>query len=137
MIMIIKDMDSKIPITGYWFFTVFKAVNKVGMVNKFGVNYGYLTTLIYHKQGPISPKIFQSNSHLEEKSLAKWTPGVWKPKESILFVKFSRALNVVAHYRQTSNISGTKSQNWNVSRLVLQLFFANPLKPDVKSRIKI
>ena len=40
-------------------------------------------------------------------------------------------------YRKTSSISGTKSQNWNVSRLVLQLFLSNPLKPGVKSRMKM
>ena len=33
---------------------------------------------------------------------------------------------------QTSNISHTKSQNLNVSRLVLQLFLPNPLKPGFK-----
>ena len=38
----------------------------------------------------------------------------------------------VAIYRQICNISRTKSQNFNVSRLVLQLSLANPLKPGVK-----
>ena len=40
-------------------------------------------------------------------------------------------------YRQTSNISGTKSQNWTVSRLVLQLSLSSPLKSNVKSRMKL
>ena len=40
-------------------------------------------------------------------------------------------------YRQTSNISGTRSQNLNNSRLVLQLSLHNPLKPGVKSRMKM
>ena len=40
-------------------------------------------------------------------------------------------------YHQTSNISRTKSRNLNVYRLVLQLSFPNPLKPGVKSRMKI
>ena len=40
-------------------------------------------------------------------------------------------------YRQTSNISHTKFQNLNVSRLVLQLSLPNLLKPGVKSRIKM
>ena len=43
----------------------------------------------------------------------------------------------VLMYRQTSNISCTKSQNLNVSHLVLQLSLANPLKPCVKSRMKM
>ena len=38
---------------------------------------------------------------------------------------------------QISNIRRTKSQNLNVSRLVLQLSLPNQLKPDVKSRMKI
>ena len=40
-------------------------------------------------------------------------------------------------YRKTSNISNTKSQNLNVSRLVLPLSFPNPLKAGVKSRMKM
>ena len=40
-------------------------------------------------------------------------------------------------YRQSSNISRTKFQNLNVSRLVLQLYLPNPLKPGVKSRMKM
>ena len=40
-------------------------------------------------------------------------------------------------YRKVSNISGTKSQNLNASRLILQLYLPNPLKPGVKSRMKM
>ena len=36
-------------------------------------------------------------------------------------------------YHQTSNISHTKSQNLNVSHLVLKLSLPNPLKPGVKN----
>ena len=39
-------------------------------------------------------------------------------------------------YRKVSNISRTKSQNFNVSRLILYLSLLNPLKPGVKSRMK-
>ena len=38
-------------------------------------------------------------------------------------------------YRQTSNISRTKCQNLNVSRLVLHLSLPNSLMPGVKSRM--
>ena len=38
---------------------------------------------------------------------------------------------------ETANINHTKSQNLNISRLVLQLFLPNPLKPGVKSRMKM
>ena len=40
-------------------------------------------------------------------------------------------------YRQISNIGRTKSQHLNVSHLVLQLYLPNPLKQDVKSRVKM
>ena len=40
-------------------------------------------------------------------------------------------------YHHTSNISRTKSQNLNISRIVLQLSLPNPLKPGVKPRMKI
>ena len=40
-------------------------------------------------------------------------------------------------YRQISNISRTKFQNLNVTRLVLQWSVPNPLKPCVKSRMKM
>ena len=36
-------------------------------------------------------------------------------------------------YRQISSKRRTKSQNLNVSCLVLQLYLLNPLKPGVKS----
>ena len=40
-------------------------------------------------------------------------------------------------YRKLSNIRRTKFQNFNDSRLVLQLFLSYPLKPGVKSRMKL
>ena len=40
-------------------------------------------------------------------------------------------------YRQISHISLTKSQNFDVSRLVLQLSLPNQSKPGVKSRMKM
>ena len=41
------------------------------------------------------------------------------------------------NYHQTSNISHIKSKNLNVSCLVLQLSLLNPLKPGVKSSMKM
>ena len=46
------------------------------------------------------------------------------------------ALFVLA-YRQVSNIRRTKSQNLKDYRTVLRLSLPNPLKPDVKSRMKM
>ena len=40
-------------------------------------------------------------------------------------------------YRQLSNISRTKFQNLNISALVLRLPLPNPLKPCVRSRMKM
>ena len=40
-------------------------------------------------------------------------------------------------YRQISNISRPKSHNLNVSGLVLQMSLPNPLKPDVKTIMKM
>ena len=40
-------------------------------------------------------------------------------------------------YRQVSNIRRIKSQHLKYSRTVLRLSLPNPLKPDVKSRMKM
>ena len=51
-------------------------------------------------------------------------------------VHFKNAVKDIP-YHQISNISRTKSQNSNVSRLVLQLSLPSLLKPFVKSRMKM
>ena len=43
----------------------------------------------------------------------------------------------VCQNRELSDARRTKSQNLNDSRLVLQLSLSNPLKPGVKSRMKM
>ena len=48
-----------------------------------------------------------------------------------------RGVSPKYRYHQISNISVTKSQNLNVSHLVLQLPFPNLLKPGVKSRMSM
>ena len=45
--------------------------------------------------------------------------------------------STVLKYNQSSNISGTKSQNLIVCLLSLQLILGNLLKPGVESRMKI
>ena len=40
-------------------------------------------------------------------------------------------------YRKTASISRNKSQNFNVSCILLQLSSLNPLKPGVKLRMKM
>ena len=44
---------------------------------------------------------------------------------------------VIYNYRKVSNIRRTKCQHLNDSRLVLQLSEPNPLKPSVKSIMKM
>ena len=44
---------------------------------------------------------------------------------------------LLTEYHQISNISCTKSKNLNVSHFMLQLSLPNPLKPGVKSRMKM
>ena len=44
---------------------------------------------------------------------------------------------VIDKYRQVSNIRRTKSQHLKDSRTSLWLSLPNPLKPDVKSRMKM
>ena len=60
--------------------------------------------------------------------------------QEIAFVNVS-GLNCVqlltGKYHKTSNISYTKSENSNHSLLVLQLTLLNPLKPGIRSRMKI
>ena len=45
--------------------------------------------------------------------------------------------HLLQNYRKVSNIRRTKSQNWNDSHLVLKSSLPNPLKPGVKSRMKM
>ena len=44
---------------------------------------------------------------------------------------------VIDKYHKISNISCTTSPNFNVSRLVVQVSLPNPMKPGVKSRMKM
>ena len=53
------------------------------------------------------------------------------------YVGYLNVVVPVVMCRQISNISHTKSQNCKVSRLVLQLYLSNPLKPGVKLRRKM
>ena len=54
----------------------------------------------------------------------------------IIFMYFILNLNFDM-YRKVSNIRRTKCHNLNDSRLILQLSVSNPLKPSVKSIMKM
>ena len=59
------------------------------------------------------------------------------PLETIFNDFFNQDMIHMQSYCQISNISCTKSQNSNVSCLVLQLSLLNPLKPGFKWRMKM
>ena len=78
---------------------------------------------------PSDPKICQN---FEYNSISIYPP----------YTRFTLAGTILLqqveiYYRKISNIRRTKSQNLNNYRLVLQLSLPNPLKPGVKSRMKI
>ena len=54
-----------------------------------------------------------------------------------LHTAWLKQLLLANDYRKTSSISRTKSQNLTVSRVVLPLSLPNPLKPGVKSSMKM
>ena len=60
---------------------------------------------------------------------------------SLIFCRFyvmvMNPATIYMKYCKTSYISDTESQNLNVPHLVLQLSVYNPLKPSVKSRMKM
>ena len=62
----------------------------------------------------------------------KTAPGGWTDDEPLPKLEMNNITyaSMMPQFHQTSNISGSKSQNWNVSRLVLQLSLPNPLKPS-------
>ena len=66
--------------------------------------------------------------------LYRTTP-IWKYSPYILLIFNQLCRN--AKYRQTSNISRTKPQNWNISRFILQLSLPDPLKSDVRLGMKM
>ena len=55
----------------------------------------------------------------------------------LIYVEVITSLHASLTYRKISNISGTKSPNINVYRLVLQLSLPKPMIPGVKSRMKM
>ena len=60
---------------------------------------------------------------------------------SLLSLETQLAMHQLTHFtlmhRQTSHMRRTKTQHFNVSRLILQLSLPNPLKPSVISRMKM
>ena len=57
--------------------------------------------------------------------------------QNVEHIKAERHIYASVNYHKISNISCTKSHNLNDSHLALQLSLPNPLKPGVKSRMKM
>ena len=67
--------------------------------------------------------------------------GIYKPSSQLLLCSITQCgglcIRDILKYRKASNIRRTKCQNLNDSRLFLQLSVPNPLKPSVKSIMKM
>ena len=92
--------------------------------------------------------IFYIQTIVKKKCLGKVTPLFWGHFRVIIWAKLPQLTkSKTCHwpstnfnkqmYREISNISGIKSPNLNVSRLVLHMLLHNLLKPGVKSWMKI
>ena len=70
--------------------------------------------------------------------VVKWNLIVWN--DYLLLIQLEVMISEPLHtkhveYRKITNIRRTNSPNINVSHLILQLSFLNPMKPGVKSRM--
>ena len=114
------------------------------------VSEGSERSLIYCQWGPIETDIDFSQLWGEMVALVGWfhsIVGQWLciwctyiKCDMLLITKRHKLCHMVIwhrQYRQISNVRRTKSQQLNVSRLILQLSSPYPLKPGVKSRMKM
>ena len=81
------------------------------------------------------------NVHQEHISYVNytWISHEWYKLEQEQVAVETRQYQIISLHncRKTSSISGTKSQNLNVSCILLQLISFNPLTPGVKLRMKM
>ena len=81
------------------------------------------------------------NKRLSKQPWGWWleTPSwsLWRQCNGSLCIDWKYIRTKIMVYRQTSNISRTKSQNLNFSRLDLQSSLSNPLEPCFKSIMKM
>ena len=85
----------------------------------------------FHQNG----KMIEAALPLDALNMSNWQPSDCPVTSSLVSDDNSLVWNYT--YRKISNIRRTKSPNLNVSRLVLQLSLPNPMKPGVKSRMKM
>ena len=84
-----------------------------------------------HK-GPVTRKMFQFDDVIMSASMTSCRTIRQLPSS----YRFGHSV-IKTNYRKTSSINRTKSQNLNVSCLLLQWSLPNPLKPGVKMRMKM
>ena len=78
-----------------------------------------------------------------ETLLVKTAPTCWEVNILLMWPSvfvgpwFKESYAISHTHRQVANIRRTKSQHLKYSRTVLRLSLQNPLKPDVKSRMKM
>ena len=90
----------------------------------------------------VSPVSFLINGKSDGK-MRRFKPLVTSPWLTLVLSRFSYLFNgnsynrIIVLTRKVSNIRRTKSPNLHVSNLVLQLSLLNPLKPGVKSGMKM
>ena len=89
-----------------------------------------------HGQRPAPPMHFGLGETLDDSAHCAGVLA-WNIQGVKLLTLLSKSIWLNNLSNTISNISCTKSQNLNVSRLILQLSLLNPLKPDVKSRMKM
>ena len=76
-------------------------------------------------------------SHLPKTDKEEDSSHIKDKAQSNTAFKVRNAYSSWFYYRQVSYIRRTKSQHLKDSRTVLRLSLGNPLKPDVKSRMKM
>ena len=109
----------------------------------------FVTTILQPKEWPSRGHRLQQwvSDQLKQFLGTTWHWGPYKPCNHSLYIGIISAdvylivtqtmQYVTLYYRKVSNIRRTKCQNLNESRLVLQLSVPNPLKPSVKSIMKM
>ena len=130
---------------------------QAGKQNFFGTRPNWVVSYIaytkFHSHRPVFHSPGQNFTRIGERASARfpaWIKGSLHGRftvESSWHLCFLRILlkqdSQLTHcislmsYRKTSSISHTKSQNLNVSCILLQLSSLNPLKPCVKLRMKM
>ena len=109
------------------------------MYNKYFSDFVYV--LIILNAADTETGICRFNSLMILMSWRLGSLGRQSRSHGIDYIKYLRRLSVEnesnCKYDKMSNIRRTESKNLNVSRLFLQLYLCNILKPIVKSRMKM